>query len=89
MAGEERQAFNINKMLPYQRKADLLQQKAAGNAQLMNAGLQNVYGGLTGAVYGSALKSPKTPSTSTPDYSERELQGDERLKPFTAKTFPY
>lgn len=55
MAGEERQAFNINKMLPYQRKADLLGQKASGYTQLMNAGLQNIYGGLSGASMGGAM----------------------------------
>lgn len=51
MAGEERQAFNINKMLPYQKQYDLLMQKAAGNAQVMNAGLQNMYGGGTSAAF--------------------------------------
>lgn len=57
MAGEERQAFNINKMLPYQRKSDIIGQKASGYTQLMNAGLQNVYGGLTGAIYGGSMGS--------------------------------
>jgi hypothetical protein len=51
MAGEERQAFNINQMLPYQKKYDILSQKAAGNAAVMNAGLQNVYGGLSSAAF--------------------------------------
>lgn len=58
MAGEERQAFNINKMLPFQRKSDILGQKAAGYTQLMNSGLQNIYGGLTGAMmFGSQAKN--------------------------------
>ena len=51
MAGEERQAFNINQMMPYQKKYDILSQKAAGGAQLMNAGLQNVFGGLGAASF--------------------------------------
>lgn len=55
MAGEDRQAFNINKMLPYQKKADILGQKASGYTQLMNAGLQNVYGGLSGATMGGSM----------------------------------
>lgn len=45
MAGEQRQAWNINQMLPYQRKHDMLSQKASGYAQLLNAGLQNMWGG--------------------------------------------
>lgn len=49
MAGEERQAFNINKMLPYQRKNEILGQKASGYAQLLNAGLQNWSGGGQGS----------------------------------------
>jgi len=88
MAGEERQAFNINKMLPYQRKADLLGQKAAGYTQLMNAGLQNVYGGLTGATMGATYGS-KLFGNKTPDYSQYELTKGEELKPFTTKTLPY
>jgi hypothetical protein len=44
-AGEERQAFNINKMLPYEKQYSLLAQKAAGGNQMMNAGLSNLFGG--------------------------------------------
>ena len=47
-AGEERQAFNVNKMMPYEKRYNLLAQKAAGGANTMNAGLQNVFGGLSG-----------------------------------------
>lgn len=46
-AAEDMQAFNINQMMPYQQKANLLGQKAAGGAATMNAGLQNVFGGLS------------------------------------------
>jgi hypothetical protein len=75
MAGEERQAFNINKMLPFQRKSDIIGQKAAGYTQLMNAGLQNVYGGLTGAVYGGSMgnslfNKKKDTATSAPGFSD-------------------
>lgn len=45
MAGEERQAFNINKMMPYEKKYNLLAMKAQGYNQLLNAGLQNIFGG--------------------------------------------
>lgn len=51
MAGEERKQFEINQMLPYQKRYDILSQKAAGNAQVMNAGLQNMYGGLSSAAF--------------------------------------
>lgn len=46
-AGEDRQAFNINQMMPYQQKFNLLSQKASGGAATMNAGLQNAFGGLS------------------------------------------
>jgi len=72
MAGEERQAFNINKMMPYQKKFDILSQKAAGNTQLANTGLQNIYGGLTSAAYGGSLvgNKNKTKSNSAPGFSD-------------------
>lgn len=92
MAGEERQAFNINKMLPFQRKSDIIGQKAAGYTQLMNAGLQNVYGGLSGATMGSAMGYNPFKGgggSQTPDYSGYELSKGERLKPFTTQTLPY
>jgi hypothetical protein len=45
MGAEERQAFNINKMLPYQNRRDILQQKAGGYAQMLNSGITNLFGG--------------------------------------------
>lgn len=48
-AGEDRQAFNINQLMPYQQRVNLLSQKAAGGAATMNAGLQNIFGGLSSA----------------------------------------
>jgi hypothetical protein len=58
MAGEQRQAFNINQMLPYQKQYNILSQKAAGYSQLLNAGLQNMWGGGQAAsTYGSGLGS--------------------------------
>lgn len=46
-AGEDRQAFNINQLMPFQHKVNLLSQKAAGGAATMNAGIQNIFGGLS------------------------------------------
>lgn len=80
MGAEERQAFNINKMLPFQQKSNILGQKAAGYTQLMNSGLQNVYGGLTGAITGSSeIKSAKTiadalKSNNSGIYAPHEIQ---------------
>ena len=74
MGAEERQAWNINKMLPYQTKKDILTQKAAGGAQLMNAGIQNISNGLqAGAIYSSGImgnptKSRTNNTAATPAY---------------------
>lgn len=46
-AGEERTAFDINQMQPFERKFNLLAAKAGAGSQIANAGLQNVYGGLS------------------------------------------
>ena len=43
-AGEDRQAFNINKLMPYEKQYNLLASKAAGGAQTMNAGISNIFG---------------------------------------------
>lgn len=52
MAGEERQAWNVNQMMPYERRYNLLAMKAQANNQLMNAGLQNIAGGGMSAAMG-------------------------------------
>ncbi len=43
-AGEDKMAFQYNKVAPYEKKAALLGAKAAGGNQMLNAGLQNVMG---------------------------------------------
>lgn len=54
-AADDKYAFQINQLMPYQQKYNLLAGKAAGGNQIMNAGLQNVFGGLqTGSEYGIA-----------------------------------
>jgi hypothetical protein len=83
MAGEERQAFNINKMMPYERRYNMLAQKAQGYNQMFNAGLQNVYGaGQAGAVYGSGL-SGQGSAPQADDYSSHEAIS--RVRPSTYK----
>lgn len=71
MAGEERQAFNINQMMPYEKKYNLLAMKAQGNNQMANAGMQNIAGAGQSYMYGRALAGGQGSSVS-PDYSEHE-----------------
>lgn len=47
-AADDRYGFQINQMLPYQKKYNLLTQKVQGMNQLLNSGLSNLYGGITG-----------------------------------------
>lgn len=62
MSAEERKEFEINKMLPYQTKRELLQQKAGGYAALMNAGLQNLNNGImSGLAQSAGTSSNPTP----------------------------
>jgi hypothetical protein len=90
MAAEDRQAFNINKMLPFQRKSDILGQKAAGYTQLMNAGLQNIYGGLTGAMMGASSMKDQLAGVSSGGGNSGYDQGRYLPpKPFTMQTVPY
>lgn len=51
-AADDRYAFQNNELMPYQQKYNLLASKAAGGNQQMNAGLQNIYGGVQ--AYGNA-----------------------------------
>lgn len=46
--GEERTEFDINKQQPFERKYNLLAQKAGGGTQIANAGISNVFSGLQG-----------------------------------------
>jgi hypothetical protein len=41
-AGEEGRAFDINKQQPFERKYNLLAQKASGGTQIANSGIANV-----------------------------------------------
>lgn len=58
MAGEERRAFDINKMMPYERRYNMLAQKAQGYNQMFNAGMQNYFGGgQAGAISAGGMSS--------------------------------
>lgn len=43
---EQDKAFQYNQLAPYQKQYNLLAMKAGGGAGIMNAGLQNIFGGL-------------------------------------------
>lgn len=57
MGQEERQAFNINQLMPYEKKYNLLAAKASGGSQIMNAGISNIGGGLS--TYGQMKMADK------------------------------
>lgn len=70
MGAEERQAFNINQMMPFERKYTQLAQKAQASNQLANAGLQNVFGAGQSYLMGKSMQGQSAPSTQ--DYSQYE-----------------
>lgn len=48
-AGEDRMAFQQNEIAPYEKKYNLLAMKAGAANQTANAGLSNIFGGLSSA----------------------------------------
>lgn len=46
---EQDKAFKYNQLAPYQKQYNLLAMKAGGGAGIMNAGLQNIFGGIGSA----------------------------------------
>lgn len=44
--GEDRMAFQVNQMMPYEKKYNLLTAKASGGNQMANAGMSNIFGAL-------------------------------------------
>ncbi len=74
MAGEERQAFNINKMMPYERRYNMLAQKAQAYNQMFNAGLSNAYGGGQATSIGAAGMAA---SNSSPYYARQDYSGND------------
>jgi hypothetical protein len=75
MSSDQERAWQINHMLPYQARRDILGQQAGGYTQVMNAGLQNIYTGLSGMSSKGAgtAKSKGTISVGNPtSYSSYE-----------------
>ncbi len=64
-SGDDRYGFQINQLMPYQKKLQLLGMKAGGGAQAFNAGLQNMFGGLQTA----AIISNDNAMNLNPNYS--------------------
>lgn len=56
-AGEDQKMFQYNQLMPFERKSSLLGAKAAGGAATMNAGLSNIFGGLSSMGNMSLLKN--------------------------------
>lgn len=76
-ATDDKYAFQTNQLMPYQQKYNLIAGKAAGGNQIMNAGLQNIQGGLGSYgeyqgmknIYGSYnQRNPSTRSTGSGGY---------------------
>lgn len=55
-AAEKQRVWNVNTLMPYNKKFSLLAAKAGANAQTANAGLSNIFGGLNTLAMGYAGK---------------------------------
>lgn len=53
---DDDRVFNINKMMPYEKMVQLYSSQAAGGNQILNSGLQNIYGGIGTAASGFSMK---------------------------------
>lgn len=62
-AADDRYGFQINSIMPYEKQYSLLAQKASGGAQMVNAGLGNIFSGLSSA--GKVLGGDKDGSNKT------------------------
>lgn len=59
-AGEERRAFDINQLTPYQRRLQMAQMKASAANARSDAGMQNIFGGLSNLSMLTSLGSPSS-----------------------------
>jgi len=48
-SADDRYAFDINQMMPFERKYQELSGRLASSKQLFNSGISNMFGGLTGS----------------------------------------
>lgn len=70
---DKRTQFNINQMLPFERKSQLLGMKASGGNQIMNAGLSNLFGGI-GGLSNAGIFDKKTTDPYIPFERTREVR---------------
>ncbi len=54
-AADQQYGFQINQLMPYQKQLDLLTAQAGGGKNVVNAGLQNIFGGLSSATTSSGI----------------------------------
>lgn len=79
-SGDEKYGFQINKLMPYENKRALYAQKAAGGAQIMNAGLSNIFGGVSSGsqiasdYYGNQQQQQQQSGYYPVDYSLAPIQ---------------
>lgn len=70
-ASDNQRVFQINKMLPYQKKFSLLASQASGANQTQSAGLSNIFGGLqtaaSGYIYGNNNNTYQSPGSYNPN----------------------
>ena len=74
-AGEERRAFDINQLTPYQRRLQMAQMKASAANARSDAGMQNVFGGLSNLSKLTSLgkrKDDTLPKSSNSDSQSEE-----------------
>jgi hypothetical protein len=72
-AADDQRLFDVNKMLPYQKKFSLLAQKSAAASQMANAGWKNMFGGLQTGLLGTNFGNkgtsiPGANNGSSPQY---------------------
>jgi hypothetical protein len=59
-SGENQTGFQYNQLLPYQKRMSIFGAQASAGNQMMNAGLQNAYGGFSSAAEMGAFKGSQT-----------------------------
>jgi hypothetical protein len=78
-AGDDRLGFQYNQLMPYQKQYSLLAQKASGGNQTLNAGLGNVFGGLSGL--SQVLNATKNPFNQQQPYNSNQQINLNNLRP--------
>lgn len=72
-ASDDQTAFQYNQLLPYQKRMSIFGAKASAGNQMMNSGLQNMFGGISSAAELGSLKSvgatPANPSIAPYEYT--------------------